>query len=74
MATIKAKKGTKNAKASLVVATGNANGRIYAVSFTATDPDGYQCSGVVDVCVPHDQGVGPNCVDDGQNYDALVCP
>jgi hypothetical protein len=74
VATIKAKKGKKKAKAAFVVASGNANGRIYAVSFTATDPDGYQCSGVVDVCVPHDQGVGPNCIDDGQNYDALVCP
>jgi hypothetical protein len=52
---------------------GNGNGRIYAVSFTATDSDGYQCTGTVGVCVPHDQGAGPNCIDDGQNYDSLIC-
>ncbi|MFY0568683.1 hypothetical protein ACN28E_33355 [Archangium lansingense] len=49
------------------------NGRVYHISFTATDPDGYSCSGVVTTCVPHDQGGQAMCVDEGPLYDSLVC-
>src|SRR5262249_50757405 len=47
------------------------NGRVYTVSFTASDghPDG-TCDGTVEVCVPHDQDTG-TCVDDGPNYSSL---
>ncbi|HEU4407297.1 MAG TPA: hypothetical protein VFS43_18660 [Polyangiaceae bacterium] len=50
------------------------DGRVYHVAFTATDPDGYACSGVATVCVPHDQGQGSECVDGGPLYDSLTCP
>ena len=46
------------------------NGRVYAISFTATDSMGGTCSGTVQVCVPHDQG-DPTCIDDGQKYGSL---
>ena len=46
------------------------NGRVYAITFTATDGKGGQCTGTVTVCVPHDQG-DPTCVDDGQRYSSL---
>ncbi|WP_147333025.1 hypothetical protein [Archangium gephyra] len=49
------------------------NGRVYHLSFTATDPDGYSCTGVVTTCVPHDQGGRPMCIDEGSLYDSLVC-
>ncbi len=49
------------------------NGRVYHVYFTATDPDGYQCTGEIGSCVPHDQGGRSECVDDGALYDSLVC-
>jgi hypothetical protein len=49
------------------------NGRVYSISFTATDPDGYACTGAVTTCVPHDQGGRSVCVDDGPRYDSLVC-
>jgi hypothetical protein len=49
------------------------NGRVYTISFTATDPDGNACSGAVSTCVPHDQGRGRQCVDEGPLHDSLVC-
>ena len=52
--------------------SGLGDGRVYHLAFTATDPDGYSCSGVVTSCVPHDQG-GHACVDEGPRYDSLVC-
>jgi len=51
---------------------GTGNGRVYEISFTATDPVGAECSGSVTVCVPHDQGPEHECIDDGQNYDSTV--
>ena len=33
--------------------SGNGNGRVYVVQFTATNADGAQCSGTVKVTVPH---------------------
>ena len=43
------------------------NGRVYAISFTADDGKGGQCTGTVYACVPHDQG-DPTCLDDGQRF------
>jgi len=62
--------------------SGKGNDRVYAISFTATDPSGESCTGVVNVCVRHDQGQDPSpesgaqrsfqaCWDDGQNYNSL---
>lgn len=50
------------------------DGRVYHIDFTATDPDGYTCTGRVTSCVPHDQGQGSTCVDQGPLYDSLTCP
>ena len=50
--------------------SGRGNGRVYVISFTATDDEGASCDGSVAVCVPHDQRQAA-CVDDGQNYNSL---
>lgn len=50
--------------------SGQGNGRVYGINFIAADPQGATCSGYVTVCVPHNQGKGSSCVDNGQNYDA----
>jgi hypothetical protein len=47
------------------------NGRVYHVSYTATDGHGGSCSGVALVGVPHDQR-GTPAVDDGALYDSTV--
>ena len=47
---------------------GNGNGRVYHVTFVATDDNGASCEGSVVLCVPHDQGRHNECVDDGQNF------
>jgi len=47
------------------------NGRVYTISFTASDGQGGTCEGVVTACVPHDQGQGHLCVDDGQTVNSL---
>ena len=53
--------------------SGNHDGRVYVISFTATDDSGNACSGTVTVKVSHDQS-GDNCpaVDSGQQYDATL--
>lgn len=51
--------------------TGIGNGRVYNISFTASDGKGGQCFGSVHVCVPHDQG-DTTCIDDGQIYDSTL--
>jgi hypothetical protein len=62
------------------------NGRVYGISIAAKDASGNVgnlkvqggctgCSGAV--CVPHDQSSPEgvcSAIDDGQTYDALVCP
>jgi len=53
--------------------SGLQDGRVYHVRFTATDPDGHSCSGEVTSCVPHDQGQGATCGDQGPLYDSTVC-
>jgi hypothetical protein len=51
--------------------SGQGDGRIYQIFFTATDAKGGSCSGSVNVGVPHDQSGGP-VVDSGVRYDSLV--
>jgi len=51
--------------------SGQGNGRVYTIAFEASDNRGGSCSGVVQVCVPHDQGHGAACVDDGARFDSL---
>jgi len=41
--------------------SGQGNGRIYIIEFVADDNHGGTCTGVVRVCVPHDQGHGSVC-------------
>lgn len=50
--------------------TKHGNGRVYAISFTATNAAGGECSDTVRVCVPasHD---ARTCVDDGQTVNSL---
>jgi hypothetical protein len=48
---------------------GGGNGRVYQVTFTATDSKGGTCNGTVTVTVPHDkQGTA---IDNGQSYNSL---
>ena len=51
--------------------SGNGDGRVYVISFTAEDGRGGVCEGSVMVKVPHDQS-DKTCpaVDSGQDYDA----
>jgi hypothetical protein len=51
--------------------SGQGNGRVYQLLFTAGDGRGGICSGAVEVCVPHDQGNGDACIDDGAQFDSL---
>ena len=51
---------------------GPGTGRIYFISFTATNTLGAQCSSAVSVWVPHDQGQGFNVVDTGKRYDSTA--
>ncbi len=46
------------------------NGRVYAISFTASDGRGGECQGVVYVCVPLDLDTSVACIDDGHRYDS----
>jgi len=46
------------------------DGRVYHVSFTASDGRGGTCGGTVLVCVPHDQRPGATCVDQGPRFDS----
>lgn len=50
--------------------SGGGNGRVYEISFTASDGEGGECQCSVTVSVPHDQGQGNTAIDDGQIYDA----
>jgi hypothetical protein len=47
------------------------NGRVYVITFVASDGRGGETTGTVSVYVPHDnRKSGPVCIDDGQDYDA----
>jgi hypothetical protein len=50
-----------------------ADGRVYHIFFTATDPQGGTCSGVVKVGVPHDEGGAAVPMDGGPLYSSGVC-
>ena len=49
---------------------GGGDGRVYHISFTADDGRGGRCTTTVTVCVPHDQGQGRVCVDQGPLVDS----
>ena len=49
---------------------GGSNGRVYEITFIATDPGGAACSGSVKVSVPPNNRPGSNAVDDGQLFDS----
>ncbi|HWW20091.1 MAG TPA: hypothetical protein VNZ06_04750 [Steroidobacteraceae bacterium] len=53
---------------------GPGTGRLYFISFSATDTSGMQCSGMVQAFVPHDQGQGFTPIDTGLRYDSTVVP
>jgi hypothetical protein len=54
--------------------SGQGNGRVYTIWFTATDGRGGSCDGSVQVCVPHDEH-HLACIDDGQKFNSLgSCP
>ncbi len=50
--------------------SGTSNGRVYHIKFVAFDPKGAKCNGEVSVCVPHDQGKGSICIDDGPLFNS----
>jgi uncharacterized repeat protein (TIGR01451 family) len=50
--------------------SGTGDGRVYRVSFAASDGNGGQCTGSVRICVPHDQRPGHVCGDDGLVIDS----
>jgi hypothetical protein len=51
---------------------GGGDGRVYRITFRASDELGTPCTGSVIVGVPHDQGKGKIPVDSGQGYDSTV--
>jgi cysteine-rich repeat protein len=51
---------------------GNGDGRVYHVSFRANDSRRGICTGILSVCVPHDQGKGSRCVDEGAVTDSAM--
>jgi len=51
--------------------SGNGDGRVYTITYTATTPLGTGCiNNTVKVGVPHDQGKGATPIDSGFKYDA----
>jgi hypothetical protein len=52
--------------------SGTGNGRVYEITFVASDGKGGETEGSVTVCVPHDYRGKCTCgnIDDGQIYDA----
>jgi hypothetical protein len=51
---------------------GGGDGRMYEITFLATDGRGGRSTGRVRVCVPRDQKPGSACGDDGQAHDATL--
>jgi hypothetical protein len=51
--------------------SGNGNGRVYTIFFTARDGRGASCQGTVKVCVPHSNN--RSCVDGGALFDSTSC-
>lgn len=51
--------------------SGSGDGRVYVISFTASDGEGGVAEGSVEVSVPHDKSKKDcSAIDSGQNYDA----
>jgi von Willebrand factor A domain-containing protein 7 len=50
---------------------GSSDGRVYHLLITADDGGGGMCQKTVQVCVPHDQGNGSSCVDQGALFDSV---
>jgi uncharacterized protein DUF642 len=50
--------------------SGNGDGRVYVISYTATDSDGNTCSGTETVAVPHSQN-GTPAVNSGATYNSF---
>ncbi len=51
--------------------SGDGNGRVYAIHFTATDETDDSCDGVVFVCVP--PSIGGTCIRDETQYEVTRC-
>jgi CSLREA domain-containing protein len=51
---------------------GGGDGRVYHITFTATNGNGASCTGSVTVGVPHDQGHNGGPVDQGSLYDSTL--
>lgn len=49
---------------------GPGTGRLYFISFSATNTQGAQCTGMVSAFVPHDQGQGFIPIDTGARFDS----
>jgi hypothetical protein len=49
---------------------GGGDGRVYRITFKASDGNGGVCTGTVSVCVPHDQGAGKACGDGGPLFNS----
>jgi len=49
-------------------------GRVYTLSFSATDVGGNVCSGSAKFCVPPDDSPGQGCVEAAAVYDSMACP
>ncbi|MGH9278668.1 MAG: Ig-like domain-containing protein [Acidimicrobiales bacterium] len=52
--------------------SGQGDGRVYRIDFTATDSTGKACSGFVTVGVPHDNRPGAVAIDSGVSFDSLT--
>jgi hypothetical protein len=50
------------------------NGRVYSITFSATDAAGGTCTKTVTVGVPHDQRPGSSAVNDGSLFDSTIAP
>ena len=62
--------GVETATASLCAERdGGGDGRVYHISFRATNGRGDQCAGEVTVCVPHDNAPA-GCGDQGPLFDS----
>lgn len=51
--------------------SGTGNGRVYTITFTATDSKGASSTGSVTVAVPHD--MHSTAIDDGAKFDSTSC-
>jgi DNA-binding beta-propeller fold protein YncE len=51
--------------------SGKGHGRVYSISFVASNAQGGSCTGEVEVCVPHDKGAGHSCVKDDLAVSSL---